>query len=174
MNLSEKFIRAVLPEFTKSDRFTLSSGVESNVYYDIKGMAIEYPIRLGGAMLDLIIDLIGFGDDETILAAPELGGVLVLGWCGLPSKFKTLVVRKAQKGHGLMDRIIGDFKPESAAVIIDDVATSGKSIIDTANVLRQAGLFVRQAVVVLDRNEGAKNMLGEYGIELRALITIDK
>jgi orotate phosphoribosyltransferase len=102
-------------------------------------------------------------------AVPVIASIAALSFeDGLP--VSTFFVRKQAKDHGTQDLIEGLAAGESLAgkhvVIIDDVATSGGSIIKAADIARAAGAIVDTALVIIDREEGANEALAAAGIRL--------
>jgi orotate phosphoribosyltransferase/uridine monophosphate synthetase len=71
------------------------------------------------------------------------------------------------------DSIEGVYTPGQTAIIMDDLVTGGGSIAETAEALREAGLIVRDAFVLVDRQQGARERLKRMGINLRAALTLE-
>jgi orotate phosphoribosyltransferase/uridine monophosphate synthetase len=71
------------------------------------------------------------------------------------------------------DSIEGVYTPGQTAIIMDDLVTGGGSIAETAEALREAGLIVRDAYVLVDRQQGARDRLRRLGINLRAALTLE-
>ena len=69
--------------------------------------------------------------------------------------------------------IEGRYIPGQTAVLVDDLATGGSSLIGTASRLRDAGLLVNDAIVLIDREQGAKEKLNQIGIKLHSILTLD-
>jgi orotate phosphoribosyltransferase len=88
--------------------------------------------------------------------------------------WRTFVVRKQVKDHGLGKLIEGSFQPGDRALIVDDVLTSGGSLLKAVAAARGAGLTVTHALVIVDRKEqdGRRKVEAE-GLALISLLTID-
>jgi len=69
--------------------------------------------------------------------------------------------------------IEGRYIPGQTAVLVDDLATGGSSLIGTADRLRDAGILVNDAIVLIDREQGAKYKLNKIGIKLHSILTLD-
>src|SRR6185312_16185223 len=80
--------------------------------------------------------------------------------------------RKEAKDYGTKKTIEGVFHPDQTCLIIEDVVTSGSSILETVQSLHEVGLCVRDAVIVIDRQQGGKDTLSKKGIHLHALFSI--
>ena len=83
-------------------------------------------------------------------------------------------VRKQAKSHGerksgISDKIDGNLKSNSNVVIVDDVTTTGGSIMDAINEVKQAGCEIIKVITIIDRSQGAKENLAKDGIKLDAL-----
>jgi orotate phosphoribosyltransferase len=91
-----------------------------------------------------------------------------------PRTWRTFVVRKQAKDHGLGKLIEGAFQPGDRAVIVDDVLTSGGSLLKAVAAARGAGLVVTHALVIVDRKEqdGRRRVEAE-GLTLVSLLTIE-
>ena len=83
-----------------------------------------------------------------------------------------IMTRKETKGHGLSRRIEGVYKAGGITLIIEDVATSGSSIIETVELLLQEGLMVNDVIAFMDYETGAKDRLAKKGITLHTVCTI--
>jgi orotate phosphoribosyltransferase len=80
-----------------------------------------------------------------------------------------VMVRKEPKDHGTKELIEGDVAPGESFIVVEDVATTGGSTMKVVSALREKGARVSKALVVVDREEGAAQMLSEHGIELISL-----
>ena len=91
-----------------------------------------------------------------------------------PSKiWRTFVVRKQAKDHGLGKLIEGSIHPGDRVLIVDDVLTSGGSLLKAVGAAREAGLQVDHALVIVDRQEqDGKARVEKERVQLRSLLTI--
>jgi len=88
--------------------------------------------------------------------------------------WRTFVVRKQAKDHGLGKLIEGAVRSGDRALIVDDVLTSGGALLKAIAAARQAGLVVSQALVIVDRKEqDGRARVEQEGVSLISLLTID-
>ena len=103
------------------------------------------------------------------LAAPELGAVALAAAASLASGLPFLIVRKAAKDYGTGRRIEGVHGEGDCVCVVEDVVTSGGALLEAVEALRAAGLQCRNAICVVDREEGGSGALANAGIHLRPL-----
>jgi len=162
-------------EAFKKGKFILSSGKESNFYLDgrIITMLPEGAYLVGSVILDMIkgVKADAFGG-PTMGADPIVGAVAALSYLN-KTPIRTFIVRKAAKGHGTQRQVEGPALQSGMKVIlVDDVATSGKSLIEAKAVLDGMGVVVERAIVIVDRCEGARENLLQAGMNLQSIFTI--
>lgn len=149
--------------------FTLASGKKSKYYVDVK-KAVTKP-KILELICEHIADVINDLDIKAdYIACVELGavpiGVMVSVTTGLP----LLIIRKTQKDHGVKSRIVGDPEKKRIALLVEDVTTTGGSVISAVKALRDEGLIVRKVISVVDRDEGAEDELSKEGLALISLV----
>lgn len=158
--------------------FTLASGLTSPFYIDCRSlMAHPGSRRLVAnlaceALKPVELDCLGGLEIGAISIATSISD---FAFASQPKRtWKTFVVRKQAKDHGLGKLIEGSFLPGDRAVIVDDVLTSGGSLLKAVAAARGAGLIVTHALVIVDRKEqdGRKKVEAE-GLTLLSLLTID-
>ena len=157
--------------------FTLASGQTSPFYVDCRSlMAHPGSRRLVG---HLAYDALAGAID--CLGGLEIGAISIAttisDYCygATPRRdWRTFVVRKQAKDHGLGKLIEGAVRPGDRALIVDDVLTSGGSLLKAIAAARQAGLVVSQALVIVDRKEqDGRARVEQEGVSLISLLTID-
>ena len=158
--------------------FTLASGLRSPFYVDCRSlMAHPGSRRLVGylahdALAGVTIDCIGGLEIGAISIATTISDY---AYTATPrQEWRTFVVRKQPKDHGLGKLIEGVVKPGDRTLIVDDVLTSGGSLLKAIAAARQAGLVVSQALVIVDRKEqDGRARVEQEGVSLISLLTID-
>jgi orotate phosphoribosyltransferase len=163
----------------KRGDFLLVSGKRSRIYFNMKAtmMTPEGAAQCARGLLSVLDGL----DADYVAglemgAVPLLGGIAALSWdIGRP--IGAVFVRKAAKAHGTslmvegLDDSGGETLQGKHVVLIDDVATSGGSILKAVEQIEAAGGIMKDAIVILDREQGADANLAERGITLHALFT---
>jgi orotate phosphoribosyltransferase len=153
-------------------KFRLASGRESELYFNLKPtmMASKGALLSARALLARI-----WPENVDYVGGLEMGAVPVIAALAAISEAErrpvnAFFVRKQPKGHGTMDMIEGLAPNETLAkarvIVIDDVATSGGSILKAVDAVRAAGAFVDTALVLIDREEGASQALAAQSIRL--------
>ena len=105
------------------------------------------------------------------LAGPALGAVALAAAASLASGLPFVIVRDTAKEYGTANRLEGPFEPGELVCLLEDVVTSGGALAEAVEALREAGLVVRNAVCVVDREEGGADALARLGVRLRCLYT---
>lgn len=151
----------------KFGHFVLTSGKESNYYVDIKKASTEPNVlqEIAQEMSKIIS-----GDNYELLAGMELGAVPLVVALALETKIPYVIIRKEKPAHGTGKQVIGNVEPSKRVLIVEDVATTGGSVVKAIDVLRGEGLTVDKVIVVVDREEGAKEKLKDYNVELIPLV----
>jgi orotate phosphoribosyltransferase len=148
--------------------FVLRSGKRSSVYLDKFLFETDPALlrRVGAALADAVRE---FEPDAIRLAAPVVGAVALAASASLTSDLPFIIVRDESKEYGTAKRIEGAFDPGELVCLLEDVVTTGGALVGAVSALRDAGLVVRTAVCVVDREEGGSDALARLGVRLRAL-----
>lgn len=156
--------------------FLLSSGARSNYYIDAKQVTLSQEgARLIG---ELILNAIENIDVEAI-GGPEIGAIpIVDAVLSLARergrKLSGFYVKKNPKDHGKQQWIEGPLKSGVRVVIVDDVATSGYSILRAIRTVEwEANCVVVAVIVLVDRMEGAKENLTRAGHTVQSIFTYE-
>ena len=103
------------------------------------------------------------------IAGPALGAVALAASASMASGLPFIIVRGETKGYGTGNRIEGPYEAGEVVCLVEDVVTSGGALAEAVAALRDAGLVVRAAVCVVDREEGGSDALARAGVRLRSL-----
>lgn len=147
--------------------FTLTSGRRSSIYVDLRPLP-SFPHEFL-SVAEEIARRIREGDFG--ICGVAVGGLPLATAVSLSLRKPLIYVRKERKEHGT-EGLLEGFIDRRSYVVIDDVATTGGSIIHAAKAVRSYGSDVREAWVVIDRMQGAAESLRSEGIELRSLATL--
>jgi orotate phosphoribosyltransferase len=107
--------------------------------------------------------------DAVRLAGPALGAVALAASAAMASGLPFIIVRGETKEHGTANRVEGPFEPGELVCLLEDVVTTGGALVEAVSALRDEGLVVRNAVCVVDREEGGSDTLARVGVRLWSL-----
>ena len=146
--------------------FRLTSGRRSKFYVNLKLAATQPQIleRITTEMALLV------PDEAEVIAGMELGAVPLAVALSLKTGLPYVMIRKGERVHGTASRIEGELLGK--VIVVEDVATTGGSLVDAIEVIRREGGVVEQAIVVVDREEGADEALRAVEVELLPLVRI--
>lgn len=153
--------------------FKLTSGKISPYYIDLR-IVPSFPSvfkRICDLYVKLLEEEVGLDNFDRIAGIPTAGIPFASIAAFLLDK-PLLYVRKEERVHGRERRIEGVVKPGDKVVVLDDLITTGKSILSAVRVLRGEGVVVEDAVVLIDRMEGGSEKLGEDGVKLHSVASI--
>jgi orotate phosphoribosyltransferase len=148
--------------------FVLRSGRRSSYYLD-KYRFETRPELLGPLGERLAAAALEHEPDAVRLAGPALGAVALAASASLASGLPFVIVRDSAKQYGTANRLEGPFEQGEVVCLLEDVVTSGGALAEAVTALREAGLVVRNAVCVVDREEGGADALARLGVRLRSL-----
>lgn len=191
--LNHVFIHFYISSAFKFGEFTLKSGEKSPVYFDLR-VIISHP-----DVIDQLNDLLHTFIQENAIECDQLCGVpytgkyyterihcntFLIAWftfSALPiatllshKTRKPMLIRRkeAKTGYGTAKLIEGIFKQGEKCLIIEDVVTTGSSVLETSNDLKSVGLIVEDAIVVVNREQGGSENLVKRGIKMYSLFTL--
>jgi len=148
--------------------FVLRSGRRSSWYLDKYRFETEPAILR--ALGERLAEVAREHEPEAVrLAGPTLGAVALAASAAMASDLPFIIVRGETKEYGTAKRIEGPFEQGELVCLLEDVVTSGGALAEAVSALRDEGLVVRNAVCVVDREEGGSDALARLGVRLRAL-----
>ena len=148
--------------------FVLRSGKRSSWYLD-KYRFETQPDLLGPLGERLAAAVREFEPGAARIAGPALGAVALAASASLASGLPFVIVRERAKEYGTANRLEGPFEAGELVCLLEDVVTSGGALGEAVAALREDGLVVRNAVCVVDREEGGADALARMGVRLRSL-----
>jgi orotate phosphoribosyltransferase len=154
--------------------FTLSSGKKSDHYFEGKRLTLhpEGAYLIGKEVLGRLA-----GTDVEAIGGLVMGAFPIITAVAVVSHqegrpIPTFIVREQPKEHGTRRKIEGHFKKGSKVAIVDDVITTGGSVLKAIKAVEEEGCKVVKVIVIVDRNEGGSEQLREEGYDFDAIINL--
>jgi orotate phosphoribosyltransferase len=163
----------ILNDALKIDDYILASGKKSPYYVDLR-QAISDPMTMdliANSLARIIDNEIGRDKFDKILGVPTAGvpfTTIVCQKLAIPM----LYYRKERKEHGVRKKIEGKMETNDRILMIDDLITTGKSVIQAAQAAREQGGLVTELVVLLDREQGGREFILSNNIRPHVLFTV--
>jgi len=156
-------------ELVKTGEFILKSGLKSHVYFDLKGM-VSYPELLYQTSVELSKMIT---DQDVVVAGVPLGAISFACHVSKITNLPMVLVRENKKTYGLQNVIEGNtFGKE--LILIEDVVTTGGSVMKTVETLESEGVKIRKIIIILDRGNGAIDLIRKKGYICETLFQIQE
>jgi len=166
LNLADGLLSAGCIKFGE---FTLKSGLKSPIYIDLRRI-ITYP-KLLQQIAEAYLPILRPLSFDRIAGLPY-AAIPIATAVSLQGNYPMIYPRKEVKTYGTKAEIEGDFYSGETALVIDDLATTGGSKFEAIEKLTTVGLKVKDIVVLVDRQSGAKESLEQAGYSMHAVLTI--
>lgn len=153
----------------KRGKFKLSNGSLTDYYID------KYAFETNPAALAAIVEELAArleGDDIDVITGPELGAIPLVTALSLETGIRGAYIRRGQKHYGTQARIEGTIDKGQRVAIVEDVATTGNTLLDTIHLVEEVGGIIERVFVVVDRNESAVDNIADAGYELEYLAQV--
>ena len=160
-------------DIIKFGEFTLASGRKSSYYVDLR-LVPSFPHDFRKIIKYLQKDIaenIGLDTFDCIVSVPT-GGLVIASALAIDTIKPIIYVRSKPKDYGTSKSIEGKIHEGMKVIMIDDVATTGGSVLKAIKLLKEANIEVSDAYVIVDRMEGADEALKEQGVKLHAVSNI--
>jgi len=153
--------------------FTLTSGNKSSYYVDLR-IVPSFPHQFRKMIKQLQSNIsanIGLENFDYLVSVPT-SGLVIASALAIETVKPIIYVRNKPKDHGTSKTIEGSFEQGKKALMIDDVATTGGSVINAIKSLKKSGLVISDTFVIINRMEGASQALEAEGIKMHNLTDI--
>jgi len=160
-------------EIIKFGDFTLASGKKSSYYVDLR-LVPSYPHQFRIMIKNLqnnIAETIGLNSFDSLVSVPT-GGLVIASALAIETVKPLIYVRSKPKDYGTSKSIEGQIHEGMKVVMIDDVATTGGSVVNAIKSLKDANITIKDAYVIINRMEGADEALKELGVRLHSITNI--
>ena len=160
-------------DIIKFGNFTLTSGKNSSYYIDLR-LVPSFPHefrKMIKSLQNLIIEKIGLDDFESLASVPT-GGLVVTSALAIEIVKPLIYVRNKPKEHGTTKSIEGKTSTGMKVVMVDDVMTTGTSVLNGIKQLKESGLSISDAFVIINRLEGADKAFSDIGVQIHQLTDI--
>ena len=157
----------------KFGNFTLASGKDSSYYIDLR-LVPSFPHqfrKMVKNLQNLIIEKIGLDDFDSLASVPT-GGLVVTSALAIEIVKPLIYVRNKPKEHGTTKSIEGKTSAGMKVVMVDDVMTTGTSVLNGIKQLKESGLLISDVFVIINRLEGANKALNDMGVQIHQLTDI--
>ncbi|MBM3904459.1 MAG: orotate phosphoribosyltransferase [Thaumarchaeota archaeon] len=153
--------------------YTLASGKKSSYYVDLR-LVPSYPHqfrRMIKHLQSMISEQIGFDNIDSVASVPT-GGLVIASSLAYELVKPLVYVRSQAKDYGTGKLVEGIVKSGDRILLVDDVATTGGSVINGIKELKKAGAKITDAYVIVNRLEGAEMNLLQEGVTLHQILDV--
>jgi orotate phosphoribosyltransferase len=172
-SLRERLLSLLRERSYRSGEFKLASGKTSNFYFDGKMIELmpEGAHLIGEAVYDALTDVEFDALSGLAVGAVPMVTSAVISFYHHGKHVEGTFVRSEAKGHGTRKVVEGKLKSGDRVVVLDDVATSGNSLMQAIKAVEEQGATVELVLVIVDRQEGAEQLFREKGYRFRSIFT---
>lgn len=172
----ERLIRLLAERAYREGDFTLASGQRSSFYLDAKQVTYhpEGAALVGACVLEAIRSYGATAVGGLTLGADAIVAATVLASAVSGAGVTGFIARKQAKGHGLQKWIEGIAPQGARAAIVDDVVTSGGSLLQAVERARDAGAEIAVVVGLVDRQQGGRETVAAAGLTFEAICTLEE
>jgi len=157
----------------KFGNFTLASGKKSSYYVDLR-LVPSYPQEFRKMVKYLenkILQDIGLDEFDSIVSVPT-GGLVIASALSIETVKPLIYVRNKPKDYGTSKSVEGKIYEGMKVIMIDDVATTGGSVVNAIKILKEINVSIKDAYVIVNRMEGADEALSQMGVKMHSILNI--
>ena len=160
-------------DIIKFGNFTLASGKDSSYYIDLR-LVPSFPHqfrKMVKNLQNLIIEKIGLDNFDSLASVPT-GGLVITSALAIETVKPLIYVRNKPKEHGTTKSIEGKVSAGMKVVMVDDVMTTGTSVLNGIKQLKESGLLISDVFVIINRLEGDDKAFSDMGVQIHQLTDI--
>ena len=157
----------------KFGNFTLASGKKSSYYVDLR-LVPSYPQEFRKMVKYLENEIsqdIGLDEFDSIVSVPT-GGLVIASALSIETVKPLIYVRNKPKDYGTSKSVEGKIYEGMKVIMIDDVATTGGSVVNAIKILKEINVSIKDAYVIVNRMEGADEALSQIGVKMHSILNI--
>ena len=151
----------------KFGRFVLTSGAVSDYYIDIKKASSKPEI-----LKKIVQEMIEYTQGYDLIAGMELGAVPLVVALSLETKIPYVIIRKEKRAHGTSKQIEGEDVKGKKVLIVEDVTTSGGSVVKSVQIIRENQGLIDEVLAVVDRESGTEEKLQKIDVNFIPLLSV--
>lgn len=157
----------------KFGNFKLSSGKDSPYYIDLR-IVPSFPHqfrKMIKALQSSISEKIGFDNFDCIASVPT-SGLVIASALAIETVKPLIYIRQKPKDYGTENVIEGKIAEGSRVLLVDDVGTTGLSLLNAIKALKASKMVVTDAFTIINRFEGARELLASENVRLYEITDI--
>lgn len=171
MDIRELIIKLYKIGVVKFGTFTLKSGITSPIYFNLCAI-ISYPDVLQ-SVADCMWQKVQREQYDYVCGVPYKA-LPIAAALSLKYDVPLIMRRKELKDHGLGNSVEGVFQAGKSCLLVEDLFTSGMSVLETIEALEHAGLVVQDVVILIDRQQGGVNNVQNRGYKVHSVLTLSE
>ena len=175
MSDRSELIEHILALAVVRGRVTLASGREADYYVDLRRVTLDGAAAplVGRVMRDLVADWSFEAAGGLTLGADPVAVAMLHAAAAAGERVDAFVVRKESKAHGLQRRIEGTEVAGRRVLVVEDTSTTGGSVMQAVDAVREAGGIVVGVATIVDRDTGVRERIEAVGLPYRFAVGLD-